>query len=135
MKIKEFYNKFSYRFASVLAKILSSMTLFYILNILIIISVILQHPTNVEGWLLVAVSVYFQGVALPVLSFVSNFQGDRLEKKVDETLSILMDELNELRKIHEIVLDELKELKEVKEEVYSEKKEINSLKHTKKRKS
>lgn len=110
------------------------MALFYVLNILIIISVILQPPTTVEGWLLVAVSVYFQGVALPVLSFVSNFQGDRLEKKVDETFSLLMEEFNELKKTHELVLDELRELKEVKEEVDEEKKEIDSLKHTRKKK-
>lgn len=64
---------------------MATMLLFWILVILDVVGAIVDPPTTVQGWLLWGVSIFFQSVALPVLALVSNKQGERMEKKLDET--------------------------------------------------
>jgi len=100
-----------------MANMLSSMWLFWGLTILIWATVILQRPSGPQGWILFLVSVFFQGVSLPVLAFVSNIQGDRTEKLLRETHDAVMSELTELRRMHEEQATELAELRAVHREL------------------
>lgn len=87
--------------ANALAQGLSSMALFWVLTILIFSTLLIQEPVGAQGWILFIVSIFFQGVALPVLAFVSNAQGDRMESLLRETHDTTLDELRELRDMHE----------------------------------
>ncbi|SIS88041.1 hypothetical protein [Alicyclobacillus vulcanalis] len=103
--------------ASKLAAALSSMTLFWILTLLIWATILFQRPEGAQGWILFLVSVFFQGVSLPVLAFVSNEQGDRTEAILNETHDTVMSELAELRRMHEEQKAEIAELKTIHREL------------------
>lgn len=91
----------------------ASMKLFYALNIVVGVAIIYQHPANIEGWLLVVVSVWFQGVALPPIAKMSQIQGDRMEKVLRETHDVLMAELSEIKAMHESQAEELATLRAI----------------------
>lgn len=80
---------------------LATMWTFWILTLLIVSTLLIQLPNGAQGWILFVVSVFFQGVALPVLALVSNRQGDRMESVLRETHDVVLDELRELRAMHE----------------------------------
>lgn len=80
---------------------LATMWTFWILSMLIVSTLLIQLPSGAQGWILFVVSVFFQGVALPVLALVSNRQGDRMESVLRETHDAVLDELRELRAMHE----------------------------------
>ncbi|PWI57383.1 hypothetical protein [Sulfoacidibacillus thermotolerans] len=79
---------------------LSSMWLFWGLTVLILFALALQRPIGAQGWILFIVSVFFQGVALPVLAFVSTKQGDRMESVLQQTHDATLAELEELKAMH-----------------------------------
>ena len=95
---------------------LSSMWTFWTLTLLIAAALLLQRPTGAQGWVLFVVSIFFQGVALPVLAFVSNQQGDRTEGILRETHDTVMKELEDLRALHAERTEELAELRALHEE-------------------
>ena len=107
---------FNDRIAVRMSTALSSMWTFWSLTLLIGLALILQRPTGAQGWVLFVVSIFFQGVALPVLAFVSNQQGDRTEGILRETHDTVMKELEDLRVMHEERSQELAELRALHEE-------------------
>ena len=77
---------------------LSSMGMFWALTLLILLALALQRPSGAQGWVLFVVSIFFQGVALPVLAFVSNQQGDRTERVLRDTHDGVLSELAAAKK-------------------------------------
>lgn len=77
----------------------------YVLTILILVSVKMDPPQNIQAALLVVVSVYYQGVALPALGAGSK----RAEAAAKEEGAITRELLQET---HDTVLEELSIVKE-----------------------
>lgn len=74
---------------------------FYALNILIIVAVIVHPPTTIQGWLLLVVSEYYQGVALPGLGSASRKEGNATRAVQQETHDTVMKEFAEIKQMHE----------------------------------
>jgi len=104
--------KFNNFLANKLSIILSSMWLFWVLALVLIILWFLDPPTTPFDISLFVISTAFQAIALPVLAFVSNLQGDRAEKVAKETHDAVMKELALLREqnaeLKELVTDHVK---------------------------
>ncbi len=96
-----------------LAIAMSSMWLFWLLLLTCLVAYGIQPPTNAQGQILFWVSILFQGVALPVLAFVSNQQGDRTERVLRETHDAALAEFQTLKEMHQSQADELAELREL----------------------
>ena len=86
-----------------LAKVLSSMWLFWILLVAIVASYIMQPPQGAFDISLFFISTAFQGIALPVLAFVSNIQGDRQQAQLNKMQSEIEEELKLVRELLEDV--------------------------------
>lgn len=81
-----------------------SMEAFWILVVLTWGSVLINRPVGAQGWDLFLVSIFYQGTALPALSFVSQKQGDRAARIAQETHDFAQQEFallrEELAEIH-----------------------------------
>lgn len=80
---------------------LSTMTMFYIVALLVLAPLLWQRPNGLVGWMQYAIAVFFQGAALPVLGYVARVAGERQERVLTETHDAVMEELS-------IVKDELR---------------------------
>lgn len=95
--MKDFYRKlqrFMDEFAEGLSNSLSSMTMFWIIALLVIVPLFFTQPVGLVGWMQYIVSVFFQGVALPVLGYTAKLGAKRTDDvivKIEE-LSIKIDE-------------------------------------------
>ncbi|MDR0463173.1 MAG: hypothetical protein LBG64_03065 [Pseudomonadales bacterium] len=92
--------------ADKLAGILSSMWLFWLLSVVIIVAAFIQPPVGAYQWVMFVISAAFQAVALPVLAFVSNIQGDKQTKIIMQTNRLAMEELK-LIKEQQLKLEKL----------------------------
>lgn len=75
------------RLAIVLSDTLSSITMFWIISFLVVVPLFFTQPQGLVGWMQYIVSVFFQGVALPVLAYTSKISGvrtDTIIKKIEE---------------------------------------------------
>lgn len=79
----------------------------YILSCIILISVILNPPNNMQGWLLVVVSIYYQGVALSALGSQQKDEASETRKLLQETHDRELDELQELKEIIDLLKSKL----------------------------
>lgn len=70
------------------------------LTLLIIFAVIISPPTNIQGWLLVVVSEFYQAVALPGLGAVQKAEGAETRKLLQETHDAVLEELSLLKQEH-----------------------------------
>jgi hypothetical protein len=77
-----------------LAIILSTMGCFYVIFALVVVPLFFAHPNDLVGWVQYIVQSIFQGVALPVLGYVSKKVGDSQEKVLNETHDTVMEELS-----------------------------------------
>ncbi|MCL2095235.1 hypothetical protein FWH13_03940 [Candidatus Saccharibacteria bacterium] len=91
------FQRFNSWLASKLAIIMSSMWLFWVLTIVIVVAGLLQPPSDPYMFVMFVISAGFQAIALPVLAFVSNIQGDRQEKVMREVHEATMKELEMMR--------------------------------------
>jgi hypothetical protein len=96
---------------------LSTMAMFYAITFLVLLPLHWQRPVGMVAWAQYLVSVFFQGVALPVLAFVAKQEGDRTTRLLQETHDATMKELGVLRQLHKGTRAELAELREVHEEL------------------
>ena len=69
------------------------MAMFYIITALVIAPLAFQRPQGLVGWMQYAISVFFQGAALPVLGYVARRAGENQEKVLNETHDRVMEEL------------------------------------------
>jgi len=72
---------------------LSTMTMFYVVSLLVVAPLLWQHPQGVVGWMQYVISVFFQGAALPVLGYVARKSGETQERVLNETHDTVMEEL------------------------------------------
>ena len=101
------FNALMDRLAQVLADSLATMTMFWIIAILVLIPLFWNQPTNLVGWMQYIVAVFFQGVALPVLGYTAKLSGRRTDEiiaKIEE-LSLKIEKQTEHieRDVDEIV--------------------------------
>lgn len=105
----------------------STKAAFYALNILIFTAVIVNPPASIQGWLLVIVSEYYQGVALPGLGSASKRaeeaakqEGAVTRKLLQETHDAALKEFAELKEMHLAQAYELAEIKAMHKEVHEQ---------------
>ena len=70
------------KLAEILSDSLSSMIMFWIIALMVIIPLYFNQPTNLVGWIQYIISVFFQGVALPVLGYTSKLSGKRTDEVI-----------------------------------------------------
>jgi low affinity Fe/Cu permease len=99
--------------ASKMANVLSSMWLFWVLAVVLIVLWVIDPPKTAFDVALFVISTAFQAIALPVLAFVSNIQADRQEKILRETHKLVMEELKTMKENQAHFQEEQKELKEL----------------------
>jgi len=76
-----------------LAHWLCTMAMFYIITAMVMVPLFFQRPVGLVGWMQYAISVFFQGAALPVLGYVANRAGEKQERVLNETHDTVMEEL------------------------------------------
>lgn len=103
--------------AGVLSSAMSTMAMFWVITALCLAAFAIERPTGAQGWILFWVSIFFQGVALPVLAFVSDRQGTRVENVLRETHDTVVEELAQLKELHLIEMEELATIRERNEAV------------------
>lgn len=103
LNMKQFIKKLDNGYMSFLNWSTSTKSACYILSLIIIISVIINPPSNLQGWLLVVVSIYYQGVALSALGSQQKDESTETRKLLQETHDEVLVELQELKEIIEIL--------------------------------
>ena len=81
--------------ANKLAMMMSSMWLFWVLSIFILIAGLIEPPKDPYTFVMFVISAGFQAIALPVLAFVSNIQSDKQMKLIQDNHNMLMKMVNE----------------------------------------
>jgi len=97
-KLGKSLKRFNTRTANYLSGVMSSMWLFWFLTISILVAGIIHPPEDPYMFVMFVIGAGFQAIALPVLAFVSNNQGDRAEKTSQQTLAIVKEDLELLKK-------------------------------------
>lgn len=103
-------NKSMDNLAIILSNSLSSMVMFWIIALLVIVPLFFTQPVGLVGWMQYIVSVFFQGVALPVLGYTSRMNGnrtDRMIKKIEELTEKIERKTDEIAKEMDIVVEEI----------------------------
>ncbi len=113
-------NKFNDMVAKITAKVLGSMWLFWILVVVLAVLWIMDPPRDGFEIALFVISTAFQAIALPVLAFVSNQQGDKAARVAKETLSsvkgdiaLANETLSEVRKELKILQEQQKSIEQL----------------------
>jgi hypothetical protein len=101
-----------------LAYWLSTMGCFYLISIAILATLFIQRPEGVQAWLMFWVTVFFQGVALPVLGYVARKAGEKQEQILSETHDAVMEELALVKEELKIANEEREILKKLVEELH-----------------
>lgn len=85
----------------------------YLFSILIWVAVIIDPPKTIKDWLLVIVTVYYQGVALSALGSQTKAESLETRQLLIDTHETQLQEMAEIREIHEGNQQELNEIKEI----------------------
>lgn len=96
-----------------LAYWLSTMAMFYGVAFLVVAPLFFQRPDSLVGWMQYSISVFFQGVALPVLGYVARKSGEKQERLLQETHDTVMKELSYIQEALQIATVERDEVKMV----------------------
>ena len=111
--------KFNEKVGDKLAYNLSTMAMFYGICFLVIAPLMFQTPIGLVPWMQYLVSVFFQGVALPVLGYVSRKGSEKQEKLLTETHAATLKEVDSIKeitsKLNEIVQEQHKDSVEERE--------------------
>lgn len=119
-EIQSKIEKFNDYLADRMSYILSIMSTFYIVAMLVSIPLIYTQPNSIVGWASYLCSVVFQGIALPILGYTSrkaSDKSDRIIQHMNETIDKI-DKLVQLIQTKQLEIDE-----EVDEILEIEKKE------------
>lgn len=108
-----------------LAVWLSTMAMFYGVTFLVIAPLFFQKPSNLVGWMQYIISVFFQGVALPVLGYTAKKSGDEQAKLLRETHDVVMDELTSIKSQQTMNQEEIASLKKIISELHHLIKEVH----------
>ena len=109
-------NELSDKLAEKLSDALSSMSMFWIITLMVVIPLIWVQPKDAVSWMQYIVSVFFQGVALPVLGYTAKLSGIKNEKLAEliKELSLKIESQTEHieKEVDEIIVDIEKDLNE-----------------------
>lgn len=94
-----------------LADVLATMAMFWAIAFLVTLPLFWQRPESAVQWAQYVCTVFFQGVALPVLAFVAKKEGNKSTKLLRETHDTVMREIGEIKKIRCLESEEVRELK------------------------
>lgn len=111
-------NRFNEWLSDKLSAVASSIWTFYVILILVVTSAILSPPTTFYLFVMLVVSIGYQGLALAPMAMVSDKAGKQSQRVLNATHREVMQELKLARQENA----ELKELlKDVREELKNEK--------------
>lgn len=124
-KIKNTIQRFNDWIADRLSYVLSIMTTFYVITLLVAIPLFYSQPTTVVAWASYLCSVVFQGLALPVLGYTARKSGDKADKMMNDMFQMTkkIEKLTELiEKQQEHIHDDVEEIKEMEKKIVDKKK-------------
>jgi 5-bromo-4-chloroindolyl phosphate hydrolysis protein len=93
------------------------MAMFYGVSFLVLATLFFQTPTSLVTWIQYIISVFFQGVALPVLGYTSRKSGELQAQLLRETHDIVMNELEYIKRQQEAARMEREELEKIISEI------------------
>jgi len=76
---------------------LSTMTMFYIITLMVLLPLIWQRPDTTISWIQYLVQSLFQGSSLPILAYVAKLEGRKTEAVLNSTHDLAMEEISILR--------------------------------------
>jgi len=120
-------NRFNDWLGDKLSYILSTMAMFYGITFLVVAPLFFQTPNSPVSWMQYVVSVFFQGVALPVLGYTSRKSGEVQAKMLQETHDTVMNELEFIKKQQETASLERDELEKIMGEIRDMTQEIHRM--------
>lgn len=85
----------------------------YIMSILIWVAVLKDPPKTLKDWLLIIVTVYYQGVALSALGSRQKAEAEETRRLLQETHDNIIKTLNEIKQTHDEETEEMVELNEI----------------------
>lgn len=85
----------------------------YLLIGLIIITNIISPPADLPALMLIIISEFYQGTALPALGVSQKAEAEKTRLLLQETHDMVMQEMAEIKEIHEGNQQELAEIKEI----------------------
>ena len=103
-------NKAMDKLAEILSDSLSSMTMFWIITLMVLVPLYFNQPTNLVGWIQYIISVFFQGVALPVLGYTSKLSGKRTDEviaKIEELSMKIEQQTAHIKKDVDEIIDDI----------------------------
>ena len=111
MKINKIIKKFNDYLADRLSYILSIMTTFYVITLLVTLPLFYSTPNSLVGWSQYLCSVIFQGIALPVLGYTARKSADKSDKMMKEMYRMTK-EIDAIVKHLDIKQDEILKMEE-----------------------
>lgn len=116
--------QFNLKLATKLSNLNATMWTWYVLSIGILSCILLSPPKDIQGWLLVIVTVYYQGASLPVISFTSKIEGELTRKLLKAINDISQLERQDIKKLLEEAKDDRADNKHLLEEIHNMHKEM-----------
>lgn len=96
---------------------LSSMTVFYIITLLVLAPLIVERPTTIMAWIQYLSTAVLQACALPLLGYTTNKQGNIQSKLLQETHDNVMNELKIVKKEQVLARKQRKDHSEEMEQI------------------
>ena len=103
--------KFNNFIGDKLADGLSTMAMFYGIAFLVLIPLYWQQPATLVAWIQYCVAVFFQGVALPVLAYVSKRESGKQSVLIQETHDNVISELKLAKEERKLLMEIIQDLK------------------------
>lgn len=115
-RFKVRFKKFNHYLADRLSYVLSIMTTFYVVFLLVTLPLFFEHPHHFVEWATYLCTVVFQGLALPVIGYTSRIASDkndklakRMKKTADytaELTTVIKKQQEDIHKLVQIILEE-----------------------------
>jgi hypothetical protein len=120
MSKENFYKKFNDFIGDKFSFALSTMEMFWLVLVLVLLPLLFQHPDTLISWIQYLSTAVLQAVALPLLGYTTKKSGESQEKIIKDTHDILMNELKEAKEIRKQQLNMMKEIKQIHEHYHQE---------------
>jgi len=95
---------------------LSTMTMFYIITLMVLLPLIWQRPDTPIAWIQYLVQSLFQGSSLPILAYVAKLEGRKTETILNSTNNCVLEELKIVKDGQTLAQEERDSLKLILEE-------------------
>lgn len=117
--MKKLYSKFNDYVGDKFSFALSTMEMFWVVLIVVLLPLLWQRPDTFIAWVQYASTAILQAVALPLLGYTTKKSGESQEKIIKDTHSVLMQEIKQTRHMHKEQLEMMKEIKEIHDHYHS----------------